>query len=138
MGWRVAMSLAKRPLEASDPQNDMQALHFIMLSLFFKINLWSKWQISFLKTKKQGMETEWRTLTRRKTGSNPPYPSSSNPPYLSPTCSTTRCHKNYLERLQSVETRNKKQEEKRKKKIEQENWKGSLLMISSTLSYIII
>ena len=36
--------------------------------------------------------------------------------------------------------RNKKQEarRKRKKKIEQENWKGSLLMISSTLSYIII
>ena len=55
--------------------------------------------------------------------------SFSKPPYLSPTCSTTRCHKNYLERPQNIETRNKK-----KKKIEQEKLEGKSLMLSYTLS----
>ena len=49
--------------------------------------------------------------------------STSKPHYLSPTCSTTLCHKNWPS---NIETRNKK-----KKKIA--NWDGNL-MISSTLS----
>ena len=53
--------------------------------------------------------------------------SSSKPPYLSTTCSTTLCHKNYVERPQNIETR-------RKKKIEQEKLEGKSLMIRSTLS----
>ena len=55
--------------------------------------------------------------------------SFSKPPYLSPTCSTTGCHKNYLERPQNIETRNKK-----KKKIEQEKLEGKSLMLIYTLS----
>jgi len=47
--------------------------------------------------------------------------------YLSPTCSTARCQKNYFERPQSAETRNKKQEEKRK--LNRKNWKGNLLIL---------
>ena len=31
-------------------------------------------------------------------GSNPLYPSSYKSPYMSPTCSTTQCQKNYLQR----------------------------------------
>ena len=52
-----------------------------------------------------------------------------HPPSLSPTCSTTGCHKNYLERPQNIETRNKK-----KKKIEQEKLEGKSLMLIYTLS----
>jgi len=55
-----------------------------------------------------------KTLTQRKAARfywNSSYPSSSKPPYLSSNCSTTRCHKNYLERPQNVETRNKKKKE---------------------------
>jgi len=56
-----------------------------------------------------------KNLTRRKTGSNPS-------PFLLQTSlslSYLQCHRNYLERrLLSLETRNKKHEEK--KKIEQE------------------
>ena len=44
------------------------------------------------------------TGKQHNTGSNPLYSSSSRPPYLSPTCSTTGCHKNYLERPQNIET----------------------------------
>ena len=55
------------------------------------------------------------------------YPSSYKPPYLSSTYSTTHCKKNYLERRQSVETRNKKKEEKRK--LNRKNWKNNLLIL---------
>ena len=50
--------------------------------------------------------------------------SSSKPPYLSSTCSTTRCHKNNLERPEYVETRKKKND-----KLEEKS-----LMMLSTLS----
>ena len=53
-----------------------------------------------------------KTITQRKTGSNSLYPSSYKPSYLSPTFYRTWCQKNWLERSQSVKTRNKKQEEK--------------------------
>ena len=48
-----------------------------------------------------------KTLTQRKNWSNPIYPSrpsSSKPTYLYHTCSTTQCHKIYLEWPQRVET----------------------------------
>ena len=48
-----------------------------------------------------------KTSTQRKNWSNPTYPSrpsSSKPTYLYHTCSTTQCHKIYLEWPQSVET----------------------------------
>ena len=53
--------------------------------------------------------------------------SSYKHPYLSPTCSTTWCQKYYSERPQSVETKRKMQEEKRK--LKRTNWKGNLLII---------
>ena len=56
----------------------------------------------------------------------PLYPSSYKPPNFSPTCSTTRSQKNYLERPQSIETRKKKQDEKRK--LNRKKWKGNLLI----------
>ena len=54
-------------------------------------------------------------------------PFSYKPPYLSPTCSSTRCQKNYLER--PLKCRNEEQEARRKKKIEQEKVKGKFLNI---------
>ena len=60
-----------------------------------------------------------KTITQRKTGSNSLYPSSYKTPYLSPTLSTTRCQKNYLKMPQSMETINKKKENRTGKK-----WKG--------------
>ena len=60
-------------------------------------------QGSFLKILLVG-----KTLTQRKTESNPLYSASYKPPYLSPTCSTTQCQKNYSERPQSIETTNRK------------------------------
>ena len=64
-----------------------------------------------------------KTITLRKTGSNPLYPSSSKPSYLSPTYSTTWCQKNYLERHQSIETINKKiKENQTGKKMEGNLW----------------
>ena len=72
-----------------------------------------------------------KTETQRTTGRNPLYTSSYKPPYPSPNCSTTRCQKNYLERTQSVETRNKKLEEKRK--LNWKNWKGNLLKLEMGL-----
>ena len=68
-----------------------------------------------------------KTITQRKTGSNSLYPSSYKPHYLSPTCSTTKCQKNYLERPLRLETRIKKQEEKRK--LTRKNWKVNLLIL---------
>ena len=64
----------------------------------------------------------WKDYYRRNKWSNPLYPSSYKPLYLSPTCSTTKCQKNYYEKPQGLETINKK-----KKKINQEmgkKWKG--------------
>ena len=43
------------------------------------------------------------------------------------TCSTCWCQKNYLEKPQSVESRNKKQEEKIK--LNRKNWKENLLKL---------
>ena len=54
------------------------------------------------------------------------YPSSYKPPNFSPSCSTTRSQKNYLERPQSIETRKKKQDEQRK--LNRKKWKGNLLI----------
>ena len=51
-----------------------------------------------------------KTLKQRKAGTfywNPSHPSSSKLPFLFLICSTTWCHKNYLERPQNEETRNK-------------------------------
>ena len=61
-----------------------------------------------------------KTITRWKTGSNPLYPSSYKPHHLSPTCSTTQCQNNYLERPQSVETRTRSKKKK-------ENYTGIIL-----------
>ena len=52
-----------------------------------------------------------KTLKQRKAGTfywNPSHPSSSKLPFLFLICSTTWCHKNYLERPQNEETINKK------------------------------
>ena len=63
--------------------------------------------VSFLNSSKSE-----KTLKQRKAGTfywNPSHPSSSKLPFLFLICSTTWCHKNYLERPQNEETRNKKQ-----------------------------
>ena len=72
-----------------------------------------------------------KEYNKRNTESNPLYPSSCKPSDLSPTCSTTRCQKNYLMRPQSEEPRNKKQEEKRN--LNRNYWNGNLLILEMGL-----
>ena len=94
------------------------------------------------------LNSDWigKTFKQSRTGIfywNPSYPSSSKLPYLLPSCSTTQCHKDYLERPQNLEndtvrkklfwdtqkwkiTRNKKKKE---------NWTGKLERNSPMMSF---
>ena len=95
----------------------LKTLHFAL-----RVKLWG-----FLK-----IPLTWKEYNRRNTGNNPLYPSSYKPPNLSPTCSTTRCHNNYLERPQSEETINKNNKENQTGK--GKKWKG----ISNAKLYTVI
>ena len=68
----------------------------------------------------------WKEYNRRNTGSNPLYPSSYKPPYFSYLLHNSMSKEQFGE---ASKCRNKKQEARRKKKIEQEKLEGKSLDI---------